>query len=161
MFLPFHGTFFFNRGVDPGAFLTSGGLVGVTGAFVSALSTSTGPAVPFGVDGRCSAMFVAGGLSASPFGSTTSGTGFDMFALSVLDGRLTLLCLRVSVLDRALGCCLEDNRDDVGRPLGLARGVAELLPSNQAASSPEGEPLNEECSLSVPSLSQWRGSAFS
>lgn len=77
-----------------------------------------------------------------------------MFAESVLDGRLTLLCLRVSVLDRALGCCLDDKRDDVGRPLGLARGVAELLPSNHAASSPEGEPLSEECSLSVPSLSQ-------
>lgn len=154
MFLPLHGTFFFNRGVDPGAFLTSG-LVGVTGAFASVFPTSTGPTVPFGVDGRCSSVFVASGPSASPAGSTTSGTGFAMlFAVSVLDGRPTLLCLRVSVLDRALGCCLEDNRDDVGRPPGLARGVAELLPSNQAASSPEGEPLNEECSLSVPSLSQ-------
>ena len=151
MFLPLHGTFFFNRGVD---FLTSGGLVGVTGGFVSVFPTFTGPTVPFGVDGRCSAMFVASGLSASPFGNTTSGTTFAMFAVSVFSGRPTLLCLRVSVLDRALGCCLEDNRDDVGRLLGLARGVAELLPSSHAASSPEGEPLNEECSLSVPSLSQ-------
>lgn len=86
MFLPLHGTFFFNRGVDPGAFLTSGGLVGVTGAVASVFPTFTGPAVPIGVDGRCSAMFVAGGLWAPPFGSTTSGTGFDMFAVSVTDG---------------------------------------------------------------------------
>jgi len=154
MFLPLHGTFFFSRGVDPGAFLACGGLVGVAGAFVSIFPTSTGPTVPFGVDGRCSAMFAAGGLTASPFGSTTSGTRFSMFAVSVLAGRPTLPCFRVSVLDRALGCCLEDNRDDVRRRLGLARGVAEFLPSSHAASSPEGEPLNEECSLSVPSLSQ-------
>lgn len=85
MFLPLHGTFFFNRGVDPGAFLASG-LVGVTGGFVSVFPTITGPTVPFGVDGRCSAMFVASGLSASPFGNTTSGTTFAMFAVSVLGG---------------------------------------------------------------------------
>lgn len=154
MFLPLHGTFFFSRGVDPGAFFTSGSLVGVTGAFVSVLPTSTDSTVPLGVEGRCSASFAAAGLSASPCGSTTSGTMFAMFAVSGLDSRPTVPCFRVSVLDRALGCCLEDKRDDVGRPLGLARGVAELLPSNHAASSSECEPLNEECSLSVPSLSQ-------
>lgn len=154
MFLPLHGTFFFSRGVDPGAFFTSGSLVGVAGAFVSVLPASTVSTVPLGVEGRCSTKFATGGVSASPCGSTTSGTMFAIFAVSGLDNRPIVPCFRVSVLDRALGCCLEDKRDDVGRPLGLARGVAELLPSNHAASSPEREPLNEECSLSVPSLSQ-------
>lgn len=161
MFLPLHGTFFFSRGVDPGAFFPSGGLVGVTGALFPIFSPPPDSTVPFGVKGRCFAKIAAGELPASPCGSTTSGTLFAISAVSGIDSRPAVPCLRVSVLDRALGCCLEDRRDDVRRPLGLARGVAELLPSNQAASSLECEPLNEECSLSVPSLSQWRGSVFS
>lgn len=75
-----------------------------------------------------------------------------------------VLCLRVSVLERVLGCGGLENCRDVTRlelTGGLAFGVIESLFSNQAASSPACEPLNEECSLSEPSLSQWRGSTFS
>lgn len=85
MFLPLHGTFFFNRGVDAAAFLTSG-LDGVTGAFGSVFSTSSGAPVPFGVDGRCSAIFIASGLLALPCGSITSGRGFAVFPVSILGG---------------------------------------------------------------------------
>lgn len=64
-------------------------------------------------------------------------------------------CLSVSLLDLVLGYLPEDLRGFVLVPDALALGVLRSWPSwSHAASSPESEPLSEEFSLPVPSLSQ-------
>lgn len=98
-------------------------------------------------------MLVGSEIVLALLGSTSPGTGAAIFPLSGFLNRSTVLCFKVSVLERALGCCLDDCREEVGRR-GAALGVIESLSSSQAPSSSDTEPLNEECSLSVPSLSQ-------
>lgn len=98
MFLPLQGTFFFNRVVDPS------GLVGVKGRITSALAALVEPVGSTGVFGRCSGVLVDSETVLVLLGSTSPEKGAAILPLSGCRSRCILLCFKVSVLERALGC---------------------------------------------------------
>lgn len=167
MFLPRHGTRFLVRGVGAFSFLSSvrGGVTGSRDGRLRWPATRDLLALLLallllGVFGRASAALVDTMASSVFLGSGPSAAEVAISACCcVCCVKSTVLCLRVSVLDRALGCWL--NVCSSALPPGFALGVLRSLSSSHAAPSPGGEPLSEECSLSDPSLSQWRGSACS
>ena len=148
--MPLHGTFFFNRGVCAGRALVGfGGVLGVSNG--GAWSDPFGLFRSVSIEDRVPASkgepvdrILKASCDAFP---TPKPSIFALF---------TRACFNVSLLERALG-----RRGTVWFEAGTgraeARGVLGSTSSNQAASSPDAESLNEECSLSsVPSLSQWR-----
>lgn len=150
IFLPFQGTFFFNRGVMFGGarFVTLDGVRGFVGF---AFGVPAAPFAPFGVLGLSIASISRLGdarawpelseesvlLRESIVGSVSDFSFSNAFSVSLLD------CFR----GRAWGasCALFCR---------LARGVRFSGNPSHAASSPENEPLSEEFSLPDPSLSQ-------
>lgn len=111
IFLPLHGTFFLIRGVGTCSFFTPC-RVGVTGGFVCVFSALVRPGGPAGVIGRLGGVLVDSEIVLAVSGSTSPGAGVAMFASFNFRNRSTLLCLRVSVLERGLGCCLDDCREE-------------------------------------------------
>lgn len=157
MLLPFHGTFFFIRGVAFVAFLTvrtgvAGGLASPLGA--SAASVTVPSPSRLGVSGFAGVWGLSSCDGARETSLEPSGVGSsaaDMLATLSIAWNSAAACLRVSLLDLVRGYLPEDFRV-------LARGVLRSWPPcSQAASS---ESL-DELPLPVPSLSQWRRSTSS
>ena len=149
IFFPFHGTFFFNLGVCARVFVGFGGVFGA--------SNGGAWSEPFGLFRSDSTDDRVGASKGEPVDRTLRAS---FGALATLRPSIFALlmraCFKVSLLERVLGC-RGTPRVDAWAGRAEARGVLGSTSSNQAASSPEAEPLSEECSLSsVPSLSQWR-----
>lgn len=150
MFLPFHGTFFFNLGVCAvTAFVGFGGVAGTWAVPLRPLM----PLMPF-LSASTGDLPAATSEDSEVWMLPASWRFLSIARLSIF--ALTIACFSVSLLERALGRRGADWFDGWTGRTG-ARGVLGSVSSNQPASSLEAEPLSEECSLSsVPSLSQWR-----
>jgi len=153
MFLPFQGTFFFNRGVMFGGarFVTLDGVRGFVALAFGVPEKPFAPFVPFGVLGLSIASISRlGDAGAWPELSEESVLLRESIAVSVSVFSLSD-AFNVSLLD-----CFRRRAWGASSALfcRLARGVRFSGSPSHAASSPEDEPLSEEFSLPDPSLSQ-------
>lgn len=145
MFLPFQGTFFLARGVRAGSLnVTLAGVAGILGGR-SAVGGLVGVSGGAGVS--CAG---AGGLSSATAAEVAfSDCGDAMAAVEAMFPNFASLSgLSVSTLERFRGwredAFLREAREVAGT---VARGVRKISLSVQRWSSPDCEPLSEECSL--------------